>query len=188
MRTTLKTTLILALLAAFGLCSALAHAGGTTAGTVYLEPKVGMYANSSKNISSMFSYGAEAGYFFVDGFALGLEGLGYSVTQKRYPTTAVNTYENVGAFSPIAWARYHFISDEKVSVFAGLGLGGFFSGVNVPRNGFTSNMTEAAEVGFNVYLVNALSMQLAGRYQHIGEFSDKGSDNWGGNLALKYGF
>lgn len=188
MRTTLKTMLILALVTSFGLCAALAHAGGTTAGTVYLEPKVGMYANSSKNISSMFSYGAEAGYFFVDAFSLGLEGLGYSVTQKRYPYSGATTYENVGAFSPIAWARYHFISDEKFSVFAGLGLGGFFSGVNIPRNGFTSNMTEAAEVGFNVFLVNSLSLQLAGRYQHIGEFSDKGSDNWGGNLALKYGF
>jgi len=188
MKSTLKKALTLALLAAFALCAGLAHAGGTTAGTVYLEPKVGMYANSSKNISSMFSYGAEVGYFLADGFSLGLEGLGYSVTQKRYPISSVNTYETVGAFSPIGMARYHFFSDDKISVFAGIGLGGFFSNVNIPRNGFTSNMTEVGEVGFNVYLVNALSMQLAGRYQHIGEFNDMGSNNWGGNLALKYGF
>lgn len=184
----LKQILVAAIVGVFAMGATLAHAAGYTAGTAYLTPKVGIYANSSKNISSMFSYGAEGGFFVVDGFSLGLEALGYSVTQKRYPVNSLNTYENVGAFSPIAFARYHFITDEKFSAFAGLGLGGFFSEVNIPRNGFKSNMTEAVEAGFNVFLANALSLQLAGRYQHIGEFSDKGSDNWGGNLGLRYGF
>ena len=189
MKTSLKRTLILGLLVAFGLSAGLAQAKTLDSGTVYLEPKVGLYANSNNRISSMFTYGAEAGYFVADGFSLGLEALGYVITQKRTPGWSGNgNYETVNAFSPIALARYHFINQEKFSMFAGIGLGGFFSEVRVPRNGYSSNMTEVGEVGMNVFLNENISLQLAGRYQHIGEFSDQGSNNWGGNLAMKYAF
>lgn len=188
MNTALKRSLVLGLILAFGLSANLAAAKTLDAGTVYIEPKVGLYANSNDRISSMFSYGGELGYFVVDGFSVGFEALGYVITQKRTAWGGNGNYETVNAFSPIAMLRYHFVNDEKFGVFAGIGLGGFFSGVPVPRNGYTSNLTEVAEVGFDVFLTNNVSMQLAGRYQHIGDFSNKGADNWGGNLAIKYAF
>lgn len=188
MNTVLKRSLILGLLLAFGLSANSASAKTLVAGTFYLEPKVGLYANSNDRISSMFTYGAEVGYFVADGFSLGFEALGYVVTQKRTPWSGNGNYETVNAFSPIGMVRYHFINDETLSVFAGIGLGGFFSEVRVPRNGNTSNLTEVGELGFNVFLTENVSMQVAGRYQHIGQFSNKGADNWGGNLAVKYVF
>lgn len=188
MRATLKSMIILGALLAFGLSAGLVHAKNVDAGTFYITPKVGIYANSNSRISSMFSYGAEAGFFMIDGLSLGLEGLGYVVTQKRYPVSSLNTYETVNAFSPIGIFRYHFVPSDRFTAFVGLGLGGFFSNVNVPRNGATSSLTEVAEVGFTVGLTDILSLQLAGRYQHIGEFSNQGADNWGGNLGLKVGF
>ena len=183
-RKTLPLALILAILSLAGL----AQAKTMTAGTFYLEPKVGFYGNSNDRISSMFSYGGEAGYFMLDGLSFGFEALGYVITQKRSRFGLGSNYETVGAFSPIGLFRYHFINEDRFNMFAGLGLGGFFSEVAVPRNGYTSNLTEVAEVGMNVFVTDNLSVQVAGRWQHIGEFSNKGADNWGGNLSFKYSF
>ena len=194
MKKTMKTTLILGILLAFGLTAGLANAKTLDSGTFYLEPKVGYYGNSNKNIGSMFSFGGELGFFPIDGLSIGAEFLGYAVYQKKIAASWANTYETVGAFSPIGIIRYHFVNEQNYSIFAGVGLGGFFSDKKVPRNGYTSNLTEVAEVGFNYFLTDMVSVQLAGRWQHIGEFGSnnggdpKGSDNWGGNLAVKFVF
>lgn len=185
----LRNTLAASLFVALFVCAGLAQAKTLDAGAVYVEPKVGLYANSNNRISSMFSYGVEGGFFVVDGLSLGVEGLGYVITQKRNPWWSGNgNYETVNAFSPIAIARYHFINQEKFTVFGGVGLGGFFSSVPVPRDGYSSNFTEIGELGMNAFLATNVSLQLAGRWQHIGPYSEQGSDNWGGNLAVKYAF
>lgn len=185
----LKKTLLAAIAAVMVVSAGLAQAKTLDAGTVYVEPKVGIYGNSNSRVSSMFTYGAEAGFFVVDGLSLGVEGLGYVITQKRNPWWSGNgNYETVNAFSPIAIVRYHFINDEKFTLFGGVGLGGFFSQVPVPRNGYSNNFTEIAEIGTNLFVTNNVSLQLAGRWQHIGPYSEQGSDNWGGNLAVKYAF
>jgi hypothetical protein len=181
---------------AFGLTAGLAQAKTLDAGTFYVEPKVGIYGNSNHNIGSMFSFGGELGYFVIPGLSISGEFLGYAVYQKKIPANWASTYETVGAFSPIGIVRYHFVNEQNYSVFAGIGLGGFFSGTKVPRNGYTSNLTEMAEVGFNYFVTDMISIQLAGRWQHIGEWGSsnngnggaKGSDNWGGNLAVKFVF
>lgn len=184
---TIKTCVLAAFLV-LGLAALPAMAASTDAGSTYVEPKVGIYGNSSKNISSMFSYGGEVGYFFMERFSIGGEFLGYVIYQKKFPYSWANTYETAYAFSPSAILRYHFYSDAKFSVFGGLGLGGFFSDVKVPRNGYTSNLTEIGEMGFRVSLTEIVSMQLAGRWQHIGPYSSQGADNWGGNFAVKFAF
>ena len=195
MNAMVKKTFILGLLLAFGLTAGLANAKTLDAGTFYLEPKVGIYGNSNKNIGSMFSAGGEVGFFAISGLSIGAEFLGYAVTQKKNIFTSSNSWETVGAFSPIGIIRYHFINEQNYSVFAGVGLGGFFSGTKIPRSGDTSNLTEMAEVGFIYFLTDMISLQLAGRWQHIGDWDydknsriQKGSDNWGGNLALKLVF
>lgn len=188
MRTVLKNVIIFGALMAFCLSAALAQAKTTEAGTFYLTPKVGMYGSTNKNISSMFTYGGEAGFFVIDGLSLGVEALGYVIYQKKIPLSSATTYEYVNAFSPIVMARYHFMLSDKASIFGGIGLGGFFSGVKVPRNGYTSNLTEVGEVGFDFAVTDMISLQLAGRYQHIGDFSNKGSDNLGGNFGVKFAF
>ena len=196
MNAMLKRTLILSLLLAFGLTAGLANAKTLDAGTFYLEPKVGIYGNSNKRIGSMFSFGGELGFFPINGLSIGAEFLGYAVTQKKNAFGSSNSWETVGAFSPIGIIRYHFINEQNYSIFAGVGLGGFFSGTKIPRgNGETSNLTEMAEVGFNYFLTDMISLQLAGRWQHIGDWDynknsrlQTGSDNWGGNLAVKFVF
>lgn len=200
MNAAVKKILILGMILAFGLTAGLANAKTLDAGTFYLEPKVGFYGNSNSRIGSMFAFGGELGFFPIAGLSIGGEFLGYAVYQKKIPTSWANKWETVGAFSPIAIVRYHFINEQDYSVFAGIGLGGFFSGEKVPRNGYTSNLTEVAEVGFNYFLTDMISVQLAGRWQHIGEFgthdngsgpyghAPRGSDNWGGNLAVKFVF
>lgn len=196
MNTFVRRILILGVLLAFGLTAGLAQAKTLDAGTFYVEPKVGIYGNSNKNIGSMFSFGGEVGYFVIPGLSISGEFLGYAVYQKKIPASWANTYETVGAFSPIGIVRYHFVNEQNYSVFAGIGLGGFFSDKKVPRNGYTSNLTEMAEVGFNYFITDMISIQLAGRWQHIGEWGNsnndsgppKGSDNWGGNLAVKFVF
>lgn len=191
MNALLKRTVVLSVfLAVFlvcGLSAGLAQARNLDAGTIYVEPKVGFYGNSSPRIGSMFTYGAEAGYFLADGFSMGIEALGYVITQRSHRSGG-GPYETVNAFSPIAIARYHFINEQRYSVFAGAGIGGFFSGQRVPRNGYYSNLTEVAEVGANVALKDNLYLQAAARWQHIGEFTEKGADNWGGNVSLKFTF
>jgi hypothetical protein len=189
MNHSLKKLLALAVVLAMSLSAALAQAKTMTQGSIYVEPKVGLYANSNSRISSMFSYGAEAGVFVMDGLSIGVEALGYVVTQKRNPWWGGNgAYESVNAFGPMGFIRYYFVNEERFSAFAGLGIGGFFSSVPIPRNGYSSNLSEAAEIGFNAFLTDNLSMQISGRWQHIGPFSNQGADNWGGNLALKYVF
>jgi len=189
MNRVLKNVVVLGVLLAFGLSSGLAQAKSTEEGTFYVTPKVGMYGDTNKAISSMFTYGAEAGYFLVNG-------LGYVVYQKRVPVSGLNSsnnYEYKNAFSPIAIVRYNYMFSDKASVFAGVGVGGFWSEVKVPRNGYTSNFTEIGEVGFEVALTDMISLELAGRYQHIGEFTTnngnyKGADNFGGNFGVKFSF
>ncbi|GFK96064.1 hypothetical protein NNJEOMEG_03938 [Fundidesulfovibrio magnetotacticus] len=185
----LKKTLFALLAAALLAGVGQAQAKTLDAGTFYLEPKVGIYGNSNSRVSSMFTYGAEAGFFVIEGLSFGVEGLGYVITQKRNPWWNGNgNYETVNAFSPIAIVRYHFVNEDKFNVFGGIGLGGFFSQVPVPRDGYSSNLTEIAELGMNMFLTDHVSVQLAGRWQHIGPYSSQGSDNWGGNLAVKYAF
>ena len=195
MNAMVKKILILGVLLAFGLTAGLANAKTLDAGTFYVEPKVGIYGNSNNRIGSMFSFGGELGYFIIPGLSLSGEFLGYAVYQKKFIVSSINQWETVGAFSPIGIVRYHFVNEPNYSIFAGVGLGGFFSGTPVPRNGYTSNLTEIAEVGFNYFLTDMISIQLAGRWQHIGYWTNNnssrgqtGSDNWGGNLALKFVF
>ena len=189
MKSLVQRILFLGLLLAVAMSSGMAQAKTLDAGTFYVEPKVGFYGNSNNRIGSMFSYGAEAGYFVLPGLSISAEALGYVVNQKKNPFSGSDSWETANAFSPIGIVRYHFINEEKYSVFAGVGVGGFFADRKVPRNGYESNLTEIAETGFNVFLADSVSLQLAARWQHIGEFSsNKGSDNWGGNLAVKYVF
>jgi outer membrane protein W len=195
MNAMLRKILILGIILAFGLAAGLAQAKTLDAGTFYIEPKVGYYGNSNSRIGSMFAFGAEGGFFPINGLSLGAELLGYSVYQKKNPFSNSNVWENVGAFSPIAMARYHFINEQAYSVFAGIGLGGFFSDTRIPRNGYTSNFTEVGEIGFNVFITEMVRLQMAGRYQHVGEWGTndswagpRGFDNWGGNASVKFVF
>lgn len=189
MKAVTKTFTLLTLIIAVMLSAGMAQAKTLDAGTFYLEPKVGFYGSFNDRISSMFTYGGEAGYFVADGLSMGVEGLGYVITQKRSPWMfSGKNDETVHAFSPIMMLRYHFVNLEQFSAFGGFGVGGFFAQTRVPYNGYSSSLTEALEVGMNVFLSNNVSLQLAGRWQHIGEFSEKGSNNLGGNFAVKYAF
>ena len=87
MKAVYKTFTLLAL--AVMLSAGMAQAKTLDAGTVYLEPKVGIYGNSNHRISSMFTYGGEFGYFVADGLSIGiltaLKNAGYCTAQKPCP-------------------------------------------------------------------------------------------------------
>jgi len=188
MNTFFKKSLVLALFLAVGLTAGLAQAKTLDAGTAYLEPKFGVYSNANPRIGSMLTYGGELGYFVVPDVSVGGEVLGYSINQRKNPNSLSNTWENVGAFGVNGILRYHFVDGQTYSFFGGLGLGAMFAESKVPRNGYDSSFSQLAEVGANVFVVDSVSLQLAGRWQHFGEYSNKGSDNWGGNVAVKFIF
>ena len=188
MNTLFKKILVLGLFLAVGMTAGLAKAKALDAGTVYLEPKFGVYTNSNPRIGSMFSYGGELGYFVAPDLSIGGEVLGYSINQRKNPNSLSNTWESVGAFGASGIVRYHFVDGQTYSFFGGIGLGGLFAESKVPRNGADSSFSQLAEVGSNIFVMDSMSLQLAGRWQHFGPYSNKGSDNWGGNLALKFVF
>lgn len=191
MRTYLKKLFVVGLIAAscVTVMAGLASAKSTEAGTGYVQPKIGFYGSSNNRINSAFTYGGEAGFFFMDNVSMAVELMGMALNQKKDPlgVSSSQTYPN--AFAPMAFARYHFLTQERFGLFAGLGLGGFFATDRVPANGERSNLSEAGEVGFNTSLNDVLSLQLSGRWQHVGPYwSDTGFNLWGGNMAVKYSF
>jgi len=72
-----------------GACLLLAASAGWVlaqtypAGTVNFEPRVGLFGTTNKRVSSIWTYGAAAGYFVTDNVALEVEGLGVYVNQTR---------------------------------------------------------------------------------------------------------
>jgi len=187
MNAVLKKGFFITLTLAVVMAAGLAQAKSLDAGTVYLEPKVGFYANSNSHVSSVFTYGGEAGYFVAPQLSLGAEVLGYSIEQKKSSTTQSNG-DTIGGVGASAILRYHFVDTQSMSLFGGIGLGGLFADQKVPYNGHESLFSQLAEVGFNVFLADPVSFQIAGRWQHFGEYSNKGLDNWGGNAAIKFVF
>jgi len=176
-------TLILAVVMAAGL----AQAKSLDAGTVYLEPKAGFYGNSNHNVSSVFTYGGEVGFFAIPDLSIGAEVLGYSIEQKKSGSTQTNA-NTIGGVGASAILRYYFVDAQPVSLFGGIGLGALFADQKIPHNGSDTLFSQLAEVGLNVFVADPVSLQLAGRWQHFGDYSDKGLDNWGGNLAIKFVF
>jgi len=187
MNALLKKVFFVTLLMAAVMTAGLAQAKALDAGTVYLEPKVGFYGNSNSHISSMFTYGGELGYFVIPDLSIGAEVLGYSIDQKRHSFSETNG-NNVGGIGVSGILRYHFVDTQTLSMFGGIGLGALFADAKLPYNGSESLFSQLAEVGLNVFLADPVSLQVAGRWQHYGEYSSKGLNSWGGNVAIKFVF
>ncbi|MHC1710535.1 MAG: hypothetical protein AB9872_00025 [Solidesulfovibrio sp.] len=162
-----------------------------TKGTTYLEPRGGVYGTTNPNVNLMGTYGGAAGYYIVDGVAVEAEGLGYAVDQTTKRPTAygmASKEDTTNAVGVAGMARWDFVRTNKGTLYLGAGGGGLFADKALPYNGSKQSGTGQADLGASAALSKTVSLKVAGRYQHIGAFSDKGVDGLGGNLGLKIDF
>jgi len=178
-------------------CALLVQAGAGVAqeytqGTSYIEPRGGVYGSTNPNVNVIGAYGGAAGHYVADGVALEAEGLGYAVDQKTKQPTATGLAtkeETTSAVGVSAMARWNFVRTPKGTLFVGAGGGGIFSSdKEIPYNGSKQAGAGQADLGASVALGKNVSLKAAGRYQHVGEFSDRGLENFGGNVGLKISF
>ncbi|EFL50431.1 conserved hypothetical protein [Solidesulfovibrio fructosivorans JJ]] len=162
-----------------------------TKGTTYLEPRGGVYGTTNPNVNTIGTYGGAAGYYVMDGVAVEAEGLGYAVDQQKKTRTVLGEAtqsETTNAVSVAGMARWNFLRTHKGTLFVGAGGGGVFSDKKLPYNGETGSGMGQADLGASVALGKNVSLKAAGRFQHMGSFSDSGLDSLGGNVGLKISF
>jgi hypothetical protein len=191
-----EQTMNRAIAATLAACAILGQAGLApaqeyTQGTSYVEPRGGVYASTNPNVNVVGTYGGAAGHYVADGVALEAEGLGYAVdqtTKRNTPLGQTSKEETTNAVGVAAMARWNFVRTPKGTLFVGAGGGGVFSDKELPYNGAKQSGSGQTDLGASVALGKNVSLKAAGRYQHIGSFSDKGLDNLGGNIGLKISF
>jgi hypothetical protein len=162
-----------------------------TKGTTYIEPRGGVYGTTNPNVNTMGTYGGAAGYYIVDGVAVEAEGLGYSVdqtTKRPTPYGMAAREDTSNAVGVSGMTRWDFVRTNQGTLYLGAGGGGLFADKQLPYNGSKQSGTGQADLGASAALSKNVSLKVAGRYQHIGAFSDKGVDGLGGNLGLKISF
>lgn len=162
-----------------------------TKGTAYVEPRGGVYGATNKKVHAVGSYGGALGYYVADGVALEAEGLGYAVGQDVPRATAVGrstTEKTTGAVGVAGMARWNFVRTSKGTLFVGAGGGEMFADQAVPSGGHRNSGLGQADLGGTVGLTKDVSVRAAGRFQHVGDFSDKGLDCLGGHVGLKISF
>jgi hypothetical protein len=184
---------IATMLAAFAALAppALAAAQEYTQGTSYVEPRGGVYATTNPNVNVVGTYGGAAGHYVADGVAIEAEGLGYAVdqtTKTPTPLGMASKQETTNAAGVAAMARWNFVRTPKGTLFVGAGGGGIFSDKELPYNGSKQAGTGQADLGASVALGKNVSLKAAGRFQHMGSFSDNGVNSVGGNIGLKISF
>ncbi|GAB7078471.1 outer membrane beta-barrel protein [Megalodesulfovibrio paquesii] len=181
----MKKLILLACLA-LALLPGAALAQGTTATQAerfYIQPEVGLYGTSSKDVSTVFTYGLSAGVFVVDGLSLGAEFLGYYMSMDG----SGGDYDFANGFGFNGLIRYYPFSAEQASFYVGTGLGGLFTDDEISYGGYQSNLTLPVDLGVVVHITDQFSLDVGGRYQRIG-FNRHGFDTWGGNVGLSIGF
>lgn len=177
-------------------CAALLQAGAVAAqeytqGTSYIEPRGGVYGTTNKNVNVIGTYGGAIGHYVADGVAIEAEGLGYAVdqtTKKATPLGQATSEITNNAAGVTAMARWNFVRTPKGTLSVGAGGGGVFAEKDLPYNGSRQSGVGQTDLGASVALGKNVSLKAAGRYQHLGSFSDKGLDSLGGNIGLKISF
>ena len=195
--------LLMALCIAFAALPATSHAIGE-AGTFYVAPEFGIYGTGQKAVNSIMTFGANGGYFIMDGLSIGVEALAYSFDVRKIDrngpvTNAIYTVASHDGYSSNPWAfganaliRYYPIHTDKAAFFVGTGIGGLFSADRIPYwenggRGNYANPTLPVDVGFSVNLTQNVAFELVGRYQRIG-FDSHGLDAWGGHGGIRITF
>lgn len=177
-------------------CALVAQAGAAkaqeyTQGTSYIEPRGGVYATTNPNVNVVGTYGGAAGHYVADGVAVEAEGLGYAVdqtTKRPTPLGMSSNQETNSAVGVSGMAKWHFVRTPRGTLLVGAGGGGVFAEKELPTGGSRQSGAGQADLGGSVALGKNVSLRAAGRYQHLGSFSDKGLDSVGGNLGLKISF
>ena len=163
-----------------------------TRGSAYVEPRGGVYGTTNSKVHLVGTYGGAAGYYVLDGVAVEGEALGYAVGQDVPRPSALGRStsheETTGAVGVAGMARWDFVRTPKGTLFVGAGGGGLFADKAVPSGGSRQSGLGQADIGGTVGLSKNVSLRASGRFQHVGEFSDKGVDSLGGHLGLKISF
>jgi len=185
-------------------------AGSDNQGKVFVEPKVYMMgALGNSNITSpIYQYGAEFGFFATNNIDLGVEILGmyfqqhmhnpgnlanvgglYSALYGMPVSAGANSTGSTQGGGGNAVVNWHFFQTDRASAFAGIGLGYFgFDNVTPVNGNSQSAFAQNLDLGFTANLTDNLLFKLTGRYQHMGEYSDKGLNTMGGSVGFAFMF
>ncbi len=160
-------------------------------GTAYVEGRGGVYGTTNQNVDLIATYGGAFGYYVFNNVALEAEGLGYYVGQQKktvggYSDSVKDAPTNGAGVNVIA--KWHFVATPQASAYVGAGGGGLWTQDKVAYNGEKNNWTGLTELGMTFNLAKTLDLRAAGRYQHIGSFSNTGVDALGGNVGFKFSF
>jgi len=189
---------------ALALCLVMAQRPASAAdvaaqGTFHITPEAGIYGAAQKGVNTIFTAGASAGYFVIDGLSLGAEFLYYNISQSSIGDDVVSYYggsrkyhDNVNGFGTNFLVRYYPIHQDGYALFLGTGIGGLFTDERAPSwqdgsQGSYNNWTLPVDLGLAINLSDSLSFDLTGRYQRIG-FSNTGIDAFGGHAGLRISF
>lgn len=183
----MKKILALASLALALLVATTAQASSTAAEKFYIAPEFGIYGASQDDVSTILTYGLNAGFFAMDGLSIGGEFLGYYATLNNKNSWWNDDRDYANGFGMNLLVRYHPIQTEQASMYIGTGIGGLFMDERMVEDGEYSHVTLPVDVGFTLDLTDQLTLDIGGRYQRIG-FTNDGIDAWGGNVGLNIVF
>lgn len=168
-------------------------------GTFHVTPEVGIYGAAEKGVNTIFTAGASAGYFVIDGLSLGAEFLYYNISQSDTADDVVAYYggsrhynDTTNGFGTNFLVRYYPIHQDNFAMFLGTGIGGLFTDQRTPSwqdgsEGEYNHWTLPVDLGIAINLSQTVSFDLTGRYQRIG-FSNTGIDAFGGHAGLRISF
>jgi opacity protein-like surface antigen len=168
-------------------------------GTFHVTPEAGIYGTAQKGVNTIFTAGASAGYFVIDGLSLGAEFLYYNINQSDTADDIVSYFggsrsyhSTVNGFGTNFLVRYYPIHQEGFAMFLGTGIGGLFTDERTPawqdgKQGEYNHWTLPVDLGIAVNLSETVSFDLTGRYQRIG-FSNTGIDAFGGHAGIRISF
>jgi opacity protein-like surface antigen len=168
-------------------------------GTFHITPEAGIYGAAQKGVNTIFTAGASAGYFVIDGLSLGAEFLYYNFNQSDTADDVVAYYggkrkyhDTTNGFGANFLVRYYPIHQDGFALFVGTGLGGLFTDQRTPSwqdgsEGEYNHWTLPVDLGIAINLSDTVSFDLTGRYQRIG-FSNTGIDAFGGHAGLRISF
>ncbi|MBF0481137.1 MAG: hypothetical protein HQK81_09430 [Desulfovibrionaceae bacterium] len=189
-----KIIVILALAAAIMAPAGLASAQSYAQGSFAVTPSVGYYGLLEKHTTSLFTYGADFGYFVMDGLEIGLRAQGAYLTMQFNDLAGSTNYSPFNGGGGEGYLRWHFyqFNNNAGSIFAEVGAGAMWFAINggqrfhyLSDNGQFSGI---AGLGLKYALGQSSSIMLSANYRHIGSFDHHSIDGLGGALGLQFTF
>ena len=200
---------ILAIAACIAASSGQSLAADESGSGGYIAPKTEVLGVFNNKVNSpMVNYGAEAGVNLSNNVSLGVDVLGTYMSQRTHNpvglnnnaltnsavmggpvSVASNPWQSTNGLGGDGLINWSFYKTDNFGLYTGLNLGfTAFDHVTPANSGASFLFKEGAKLGFTARLTESLDLDTAAKFDHLGEFSDKGLNGLGGSFDLKYHF